>query len=240
MLSVIVPVLNEIEITDDFLASVHANTARPDEIILIDNGSTDDIRSLAEKYPDLNINYVRNENNVGVNEAWNQGVRLAKNPLISILNNDILLNEFFFAKVIETMADPEVGMCVPHTVYMNVVEGKDEPVSLQEMKSRQGWAFTIRKSIITEHDNFIPSDKIKIWCGDDYLFECAGELGYARMVMTNNTVFHHVSKTLNKEFPPGTVAGKELKRDVAAYKELKRQAEIMRVSPAPVVEKVVL
>ena len=87
MLSVVVPVLNEVEITDGFLASVRANTVRPDAIVLIDNGSTDDIKSLVEKYPDLNINYVWNKSNVGVNEAWKQGIRLENSPIERILNN---------------------------------------------------------------------------------------------------------------------------------------------------------
>ena len=55
MISVIVPVYNNIQITDDFFETICENTVIPSEIILVDNGSADKYYKLVKKYNHLNI-----------------------------------------------------------------------------------------------------------------------------------------------------------------------------------------
>ena len=90
MITVVVPVFNNIKITDEFFTTVFQNVVKPEEIILIDNGSTDNYRKFLKKYGKFNINYIRKDENEGVNSAWNYGISISKTPYISILNNDIL------------------------------------------------------------------------------------------------------------------------------------------------------
>jgi len=196
MITVVVPVFNGIKITDDFFETICMNTIIPKEIILIDNGSSDNYYGLTKKYKQLNINYVRNEINEGVNSAWNYGIKHSKTPLISILNNDLLLNEYFFQKVLESMNNLKAGIVFPAIIKPNqkFKESLDVPVILKEPRKRNGCAFTIKKEV-TDQIEPIPED-LKTYCGDDYLFYQTKLLGYKTFKMSNNFVFHYGGSTL--------------------------------------------
>lgn len=197
MITVVVPVYNHINITDDFFRTITKNTVLPEQIILIDNASADNYLELVDKYKTLNINYIKNEKNEGVNSAWNYGISLAKTPYISILNNDLLLSKYFFKMISEAMtSDSKLGIVVPTTIknkeYVN--KTPNEPPKLLNLVKREGWAFTIRKEI-TSNINPIPED-LKIYFGDDYLFNFTKKLNYKIMKITNNFIFHYREKTI--------------------------------------------
>jgi len=201
MITVVVPVFNNIDITDEFFSTVCENTVLPKEIILINNGSTDDYKKLTIKYKQLNITHKKKESNEGVNSAWNDGIKLCKTPYLSILNDDILLNKYFFQKVTETMSDPKVGIVVPLTVKNKkaIKKSTDVPIVLKKIGKREGWAFTIRKSVADQFDP-IP-EKLKTYCGDDYLFHNVRQLGYKIVKMTNNYIFHYGGTTVEQVWP---------------------------------------
>jgi len=201
--------------TDEFLESISINTVLPKEIILIDNGSSKNIKSLVKKYKNLPINYIRHEVNTGVNKPWNDGIRLAKTKFISVLNNDIILNKYFFEKIIEVMKSPDVGIVVPKIVKdKNLVNKTDNsPVKViknPRQKRREGCAFTIRKEI-TNKIKPIPI-ALKTYCGDYYLFNSSEALGYKYALMSNNYVFHYGGQTVNQRWPDGETTRVEEKK----------------------------
>jgi len=199
MITVVVPVHNQIKITDDFFMTISENTVLPEQIVLIDNGSSDNYLELVNKFKNLNITYIRKETNEGVNAAWNLGIALAKTPYISILNNDLLLNKYFFQMVTQSMVnDKKLGIVVPYTILQDKEyrhKTKNELPILGNLSKREGWAFTIRKNI-TDNIKPIPS-KLKIYYGDDYLFYYTKALNYRTMKITNNFIFHYKNKTIN-------------------------------------------
>lgn len=201
MITVVVPVLNQIQITDKFLGYIAENVVLPEEIILIDNGSTEKIGKLVKKYSKygkLKIKFIRHEKNTGVNAAWNEGIKLAKTPLISILNNDIILNKYFFKKIIEaSQVSEKYGIfCVTNAKKIGQVkESRDVKVKIANMGKREGWAFTIRKEI-TDRLPPIPSD-LRIYCGDDFLYYGTRTvLGFQAVRITNNYIFHLGGRTI--------------------------------------------
>lgn len=202
MISVIIPVLNNIEITSELFETIYKNTVAPSEIILIDNGSTDKYFKLVKKYNKLNINYIRYSENLGVNNAWNEGIRLSKFSYVSILNNDLLLNNFFFQKVIEAMESVKnLGIVVPNIVKEKdlIYKSLDCPIELKSIKKRIGCAFTIRKEVAKKIKP-IPIDHLKTYCGDDYLFYFTQVLKYEVKIISNNFVFHYGGKTVHNIF----------------------------------------
>jgi len=220
MITSVIPVFNNIKITDEFFSTICENTILPKEIILIDNGSTDSYYKLVKKYKKLNINYIRKETNVGVNAAWNDGLRLAKTPLISILNNDLLLNKYFFQKLQETFTEYlDVGIVIPRVVRGENIEllnsSKDEKIKIIDIKRRNGCAFTIRKEA---SDKFPPiPTMLKTYCGDDYLFKQTLKLGYRNVRMVNNLIYHYGSKTVLKVWP-NKITPREKEKEI--YKKL--------------------
>ncbi len=89
------------------------------EIIVIDNGSSDGtIEMLSNEFPHVNI--IRNQNNIGVARARNQGIRAAGGDYILMLDSDteiknnaleILLN---FIK-----SNKDIAVAGPKLLYPN-------------------------------------------------------------------------------------------------------------------------
>ena len=85
-ISVIIPTLNRSELIKRALASVLSQTYPIYEIIVVDNGSTDDtVSMLYETYPSIKI---LNEKRPGVSFASNAGIRFAKGDWIALLDSD--------------------------------------------------------------------------------------------------------------------------------------------------------
>lgn len=89
--SIIMPVLENIEYTKSFFSSFYKNTSGDYEFIIINNGQDEETKffllDLIKK--DNRIRVIQNEKNIGVSASWNQGIKESKNDFICILNNDI-------------------------------------------------------------------------------------------------------------------------------------------------------
>lgn len=90
--SVVVPVYNGARYLGAALQSILAQTEAPQEVILVDDGSTDDsaalIHRMAETAP-IPLHYVY-QINQGTAAARNRGIELAASPLIAFLDQDDL------------------------------------------------------------------------------------------------------------------------------------------------------
>jgi len=85
--SVIIPTYNATHLLHLPLDSIRTQTLPPEEVIVVDDASTEDIGGfLAARYPDVKI--VRNETNKGFAGAVNAGIMEARGRHIVLLNND--------------------------------------------------------------------------------------------------------------------------------------------------------
>jgi N-acetylglucosaminyl-diphospho-decaprenol L-rhamnosyltransferase len=199
MISVIIPVLNQINWTIDCIQSLKEGEVKPDEIILIDNGSTDPYKNITEIFRDMNVLYIRNDINIGVNHAWNLALSITKRKYALLLNNDTVANKYFLKKVLKVMEDKNISICIPTrevTIKRVHDENKDDDPILIDAPDIEGWAFTIRTEVYNKIGP-IPNS-LKIFMGDTYLYSCANILGYRNVKMINNTVYHYGSLTLKE------------------------------------------
>ncbi len=85
-ISVIIPTYNRASTLPRALDSVLAQTHQAAEIIIIDDGSTDQTRSLIEqRYPQIKL--IR-QSNKGVSAARNSGIKVAQTDWIALLDSD--------------------------------------------------------------------------------------------------------------------------------------------------------
>ena len=87
-ISVILPVHNRADVLPRAIESVLAQELADFELIVVDDGSSDESASIAQSYGDSRIHLIRLEENRGGNVARNEGLRAAQAPLIAFLDSD--------------------------------------------------------------------------------------------------------------------------------------------------------
>ncbi len=112
MLSIIIPNWNgvRLQLLPTCLAALRRQTWRDFEIIVVDNASTDDSRTLlAREYPDVCV--LALDSNRGFAPAVNAGIRAAHGETIVLLNNDTEAEPEWLAEIARALAaNPRAGM----------------------------------------------------------------------------------------------------------------------------------
>lgn len=121
--SVIIPTFNRSKLVVKALRSVLCQTYRDYEIIVVDDGSTDDTAKALTPYMDR-IRYVY-QANLGASAAQNRGVQLARGKWISILASDDLwlpakLESQF--KIVATLGN-DFGACFTNCDFLGGMQG---------------------------------------------------------------------------------------------------------------------
>lgn len=105
--SVIVPAYNEKECIANTLNSL-AQSTHPIEIIVVDDGSTDGTKEIAEALGLPNVRVIRQEN-AGKPAALNNGVRNASYDIVVMMDGDTVFEPDTVRQLVQPFADPEVG-----------------------------------------------------------------------------------------------------------------------------------
>src|SRR5271154_3281360 len=85
--SVVIPAYNRARVLPGALDSVLQQTDQDFEVIVVDDGSTDDPRAVVEDFHDPRIRYERKENGGG-GSARNRGIDLARGRFVAFLDSD--------------------------------------------------------------------------------------------------------------------------------------------------------
>ncbi len=95
-----------------FLPSVISNTPEA-EIVVADNGSTDDsLKLLSEEFPTVKV--LAFSENYGFAEGYNRAIEAVQNEYVVLLNSDVEVTENWLAPMLGYMsAHPEVAACQP-------------------------------------------------------------------------------------------------------------------------------
>ncbi len=87
--SVVLPVYDRENYVGEAIESVLAQTLPPDELIVVDDGSTDGSLAVVERFARPSMQVIRQEN-AGIGAARNRGLRAATGDLIAFIDSDDL------------------------------------------------------------------------------------------------------------------------------------------------------
>lgn len=137
MFSVVIPLYNKADIIVRTLASVITQTYQNYEVIIVNDGSTDD--SIAKIQPFLYDPRFRtiHQENQGVSAARNRGVAEAKFDYIAFLDADDEWLPGFLSKINEAIAIfPNAGMYGTSSWHRNIITGESGESTLKRYNNK--------------------------------------------------------------------------------------------------------
>ncbi len=137
--SAIVPTWNRADLLQRILANLTAQTRPPDQIIVVDNGSTDATQLVARNFP---VDLVVFPENRGFAVAVNEGISRATGDWILIVNNDVVLEPVWLQRLLSSAQQENASFAVgkllrPDTA--NLIDGSWDLVSRAAYAWRCGY-----------------------------------------------------------------------------------------------------
>lgn len=101
-IGILIPTLNRCAFLKDALKSAQEQTWENIEIIVIDNGSTDDTPEYMASIHDPRVTYIVNESNLGLTGSINKGINLFSDSVVwcLILSDDDILHPDFISSML--------------------------------------------------------------------------------------------------------------------------------------------
>ena len=164
--SVIIPTYNRAHLVARAIRSVLNQSFQDFEIIVVDDGSTDNTEEIVRGFNDSRIRYIRHARNRRAAAAWNTGTKAAQGELIAFQDSD---DEWLPEKLEKQMkvfesASSKVG--VVYTGLWRVQDGKKTYIPSSKIPQKEG---DIHDTLLKGNFVGTPSAVIKKEC-----FEKAG------------------------------------------------------------------
>lgn len=203
-----------------------------DEVIIIDNDP--DRRPDHEILNDSKITISSMTKNIGVNPAWNMGVKIAKNDIVCIANDDIVFDPRLFNKIVDKITtasgphgiingDPKLGQPVTTDGSISFVDWKPGDII-----HCFGQLMFVHKSSWVD----IPEELV-IAFGDDWIIHTHISQNKVPVLIYNTHFYSPMSQTVTDKTIELIADETRFERESEAYNRL--TADIPLVVETPVV-----
>lgn len=116
-ISIIVPIYNIEQYLDRCISSIVAQTYKDIEIILVDDGSTDDSGMICDKYASADQRVkVIHKSNGGLVSARKKGLSVAEGEYIGFVDGDDFIEEMMYEKLVTSIEEQQVDFI--HSGYL--------------------------------------------------------------------------------------------------------------------------
>lgn len=127
--SVVIPSYNHARFIGRAVDSVISSSFTDLELVIVDDGSTDDTLEVLRPYRNHPKVRVRTQENRGAHAALNVGLSLADGELLFVLNSDDAFHPERLQRLVERFRDdPEVVLAAS---WIEVVDGEDNPLGVK-------------------------------------------------------------------------------------------------------------
>ena len=131
-ISVIIPSYNRATVVHQAIESVLAQSCRPNEVIVVDDGSSDGTLEVLNKY--RNEIVIVRQTNQGASAARNAGLAIATGDWISFLDSDDIWYPNRIAILLRDIHATEAGVHVANSI----LEGPDSEIELFRLRGIKG------------------------------------------------------------------------------------------------------
>lgn len=203
-ISIITPVYNTEKYLIKCLDSIKNQTFSDFEVILIDDGSTDDSPKILDDYAKNNTKFkVFHKKNEGVTIARKDGIERASGTFIVWVDSDDWIEETHLEKLYKAVTENSADICVCNfmkesqngiTKYEEIIKDLNNPLkSLIEEDTCRGCLVTkiSRRTLYTENDLFPPKG---INCWEDKIIT-ANLYYYSKKTVHTPIFTYHVNDT---------------------------------------------
>ncbi len=122
MISIIIPIYNQAEHLPNLLNSIKQQSYDNYEIIIVNDGSTDELDEIINKYKPLfgnKLNYLE-QKNMGASAARNKGAGLARGNYIIFCDADVVMEPMMLELMLKTLeAAPGADFCYSSFIWGN-------------------------------------------------------------------------------------------------------------------------
>lgn len=169
MISVVVPIYNQGEYVTDCLDSILSQTVRPKEIIVVNDGSTDNSGEIVDSYIPLGVKVIHQVNK-GLPSARNTGIMNATGEYVFFIDSDDMLTDDCIEELTINILGTNADIVAPSFKCFGV--SNQEVIlmpnpTLEDFKTgnRVGHFCAVRRSKLLEIGGYNPK---MIWGWEDY------------------------------------------------------------------------
>jgi len=180
-LSIITLSYDNLNFTKKFVSSIRKNTKTAYELIIVDNGSKQDVQSWVVKNSDKNILFKKNQ---GFAKGFNAGIEKSEGEFIMMCNNDTEFPKNWDLKLLQNFEKYDnVGMVSPtYTSGSRLIALRSQTKDRQIISKKlgdypSGVAYLVNKEFLI--------NKIKCWC-EEYPIASGDDADFCYRVWSKN------------------------------------------------------
>lgn len=132
--SIVLPTYKRARVLPHAIKSVLAQAHRNWELIVVDDNSPDNTREVVASFQDPRIRYHRNESNLKLPRALNQGFALARGDYLTWTSDDNLYAESAIARMVERLRVGDCDFVYADCYLFSQTNAQGEPVGIYHSK----------------------------------------------------------------------------------------------------------
>lgn len=178
IISIIVPVYNCEKYIGRLINSVLVQSYPNFELIILNDGSTDNTKEKIEEFKDIRISVI-NKENTGVSDTRNEGIKLAKGKYICFLDSDDYIDQGYFEAIINYFKE------YPNLELLNF--GFYSDIENENLKETSSDIINYKESFYQNREE-IKNDLVNLW-DSHMLYNPVNKVYLSKIIKDNSIQF---------------------------------------------------
>lgn len=170
-------------------------------LVIVDNGAEEQVKNVISAYDNWEkVTVIHNKENIYVNPAWNQIIKnflSSDSDYLLIMNSDLILRVDWKTELDAYLSKNPNDIPVPLILTNKDVLNRDFGNSEQEVFEGTPGVLIILNKVQANLIYPIP-ETIKVWFGDNWIYEGLRKLGYKTVVLSKLVSYHSGSQNVSK------------------------------------------